>query len=127
MNQRPIEFIVWDFQNNRWANQSEVLPSMGLRFGTNDYFINIAGEKALRFKFCQFIGITDKLGEKLFDGDVVKVKGTKRVGEYLTVIEWYLTGYRLRSNRTRVVDGCLLRSMFEKVGNIYSHPEYSHL
>lgn len=127
MNQRPIEFIVWDFQKNRWAHQSDVLPSMGLTFGTDDYYTNIAGERMLRFKFCQFIGITDSCGEKLYEGDVVIVKGTKSLGDYLTVIEWSQTGFRLKSNKTYVNDRVLLPSMMTRVANIYSHPEYPDL
>lgn len=72
----------------------------------------------------QFIGIQDKNANDVYAGDIVKVKGTKKVGYYDTEIIWYNTGFGLKENKTYFIDGTMLvPSMLEIIGNAFKIPE----
>lgn len=84
--------------------------------------IIIQGEgQGIKYKR-QFTNKTDKNKEELFEGDIVRVKGTKRVGEYITTIIYYNQGFTLKINNTYLNnDSCL--TGVEKIGDIHNNPE----
>lgn len=73
-----------------------------------------------------WINKVNKKGNKLYVGDIVKVKGRKRVGEYITTIV-YTDGsasrFELRENKTYVNDGYFPKGLIEKIGDIHTTPE----
>lgn len=104
------KYRAWDKRNNRWETSGV-------------FFNNSTGELQCipDLIVTEAIG-TDKNGKDLFCGDIVKVKGTKKVGEYLTVIIKKGCNYQLQENKTYIKDGVLISSMFEVVGNIFQNP-----
>jgi len=67
----------------------------------------------------QYIGICDKNGVDVFDGDIVNVRGAKRVGFYQTKIVWRGIGFCLEENKTMFVDYKILKSHIEVIGNVF--------
>ena len=67
-------------------------------------------------------GSVDKDGNEIFHNDCVKVRGTKKVGIYVTqiVFDKY---FRLKENKTYIQDGIFLKNLIEKIGDIYNNPE----
>lgn len=92
---REIKFKVWDYQNNRWAKYSDCYDSIGIEFGIKDYFINIAGEKAVRFAFCQYTGLKDKAGNEIYEGDILENPEKKK-----GVVVFYDGCFRLQIHKS---------------------------
>lgn len=121
---REIKFRVWDLQNSNWATNSVARESMGLEFGVNDYFDNIAGEKSIRFDFQQFTGLTDKNGKDIYEGDILKDKWN-----YINdtvIIKYKANGFvgeniNKKSNFLDLENKNYLQ--FEIIGNIHENPE----
>jgi len=67
----------------------------------------------------QFVGVQDVSGYDVYDNDIVVVKGRARIGEYVTIICWFNSGFRLKKNETYISDGILLKSMVRIIGNIH--------
>jgi hypothetical protein len=68
---REIKFKAWDNQKQRWAKESEVMESVGLEFGVKDFFVNVIGERMIRWSFCQFTGLYDKKEVPIYEGDLM--------------------------------------------------------
>ncbi len=118
---REIKFRAWDYQNNRWASQNDVAGSVGLLFGIKDYFINIAGEKAVRFSFQQYTGLKDKSGTEIYEGDIVK----KLYGATIPMFEVGWDALRCMFIQRDGYNEPLYQlpiEYLEVVGNIHEHP-----
>ena len=128
---REIKFRAWDYQKNSWAKESDVLPSMGLTFGINDFFIK-DGHEIDRWEFCQFTGLKDKNSKEIYEGDIInplsetetKYSKKRRIAYIVSFKNGSFTaqGY----NGELVIEPNLydiIHRGFEIIGNIYENPE----
>lgn len=67
----------------------------------------------------QFIGLLDKNGKRIFEGDIVSVRGKKRVGIYRTEIIYEGQGFKLKENKTYLHDFMERPSIQFVIGNIH--------
>lgn len=126
---REIKFRAWDVRKKRM-----IYPCTFKRWG----FINHerepdasgcfgAGEILLStdprfYEWMQFTGLYDKDDKEIYEGDIVRAKGIKSIGDYVTTIEWEDGSIVLARNDTYFVDSkawlvCTV------IGNLYENPE----
>ena len=73
-----------------------------------------------RYEVMQYVGIKDKNGKKIFEGDIVKLDEDE-----VCFIEWdkYDYSYRIKNKEVDDILSGFRPKDFEVIGNIYENPE----
>ncbi len=123
---RPIKFRFWgdfgDFNEEADTCEKEMLYGDRFHFFDHAPINDLFADK--RFVVMQFTGLVDKNGKEIYEGDIVIVKGTKRIKNYVTEIIWLNNGFCLKENITYFNDYKLLSSGLEVIGSIHENPEF---
>lgn len=82
---------------------------------TSDVYIGVSVHPETVCKFWK----TSKKAGKLFEGDKVKVQGSKRVGTYETEIIFDGTMFTLKENKTAFIKSSCFVGIIEVIGNIH--------
>lgn len=120
--QRELKFRAWDIKNNQMIDWNTLTQSV---WNNNSAQLLYSVMVLLKPNYIlqQFTGLQDKNKKEIYEGDIVKVKGTKKVGVYTTEIIWHRSGFKLLENKTYLMDFYITKSMVEIIGNIYENPE----
>lgn len=125
---RPIEFRVWDHIQKRIAK----VESIDWTNGDINYVCLCGGVHWLSTKnfeyLMQYTGLKDKLGNKIFEGDIVKFDNTCIGGASGVAEIFWLDDFCLQENPGWCMwnDGAYVRDSFlgsTVIGNIYQTPE----
>jgi len=111
---REIKFRAWDDREKMWVDLSNrAISEDGKVCFVEDQFLSLDEHFPI---LMQFIGLKDKNGKEIYEGDIVK-----NHNGYTKFIEWEDGGFVVKS-KTRIdfcqdcADNC------EVIGNIYENP-----
>jgi uncharacterized phage protein (TIGR01671 family) len=110
---KEIKFRAWDKKNKQWLDTFNVI------LGT----INLCEDVI----YMQYIGLKDKNGKEIYEGDVVRfcTKGF-HPEVFITTVEWDKCAFRLGNGRQLFYFGQVNLEVTddgEIIGNIYENPE----
>lgn len=120
---RELKFRVWDGYEMLSLSMAHTIGLICIQHDDKDSkWSNLLDSNYEHIKIMQFTGVTDKNGAEIYEGDIVSVKDLKRVGAYTTEVIYSGQGFKLKKNKTRILD---YRELFLStvIGNIYQNPE----
>ncbi len=117
---REIKLKVWDKEKKRMSFPI-TFGSFMVKWddGDIDMPMPFAEAKNDRFIFIPFTGYTHFITGDIYDGDIVRVRGTRRVGEYTTSIIASSQGFTLLDNKTYLNNDKCFIAIEEVIGNMY--------
>ena len=126
---REIAFRAWHNEDNYMITSERSIYSVlqhTLNVGVGSGFSDVdTTPKPDRYELMQFIGLTDKNGRRIFEGDIVKDSDTLFVVEFgeSEFLEYSGWGWILKSNKSAFQISPADCKVIEVIGNIYDNPE----
>lgn len=133
---REILFKAKRKDNGEWVEgYYRADPDLNMRFICGwDYYLSENGLEREPFEYeidpdtlCQYTGLTDKNGEKIWENDILKahLDADYPEGTTYTRILWNETGFCSNENHSRDIEtfGKWDAEHFEVCGNIFDNPE----
>lgn len=142
---REILFRAKRIDNGEWVRgyyYSKTLIHAGGITRLHGYILTLSGNEieVISETVSQFTGLTDKNGKKIFEGDILKCVGNKRIFKgvlmdfeevtHVSVVEWWNSycncGYRVKNQNGKTMmikQSSLIGMNAEIIGNIFDNPE----
>lgn len=129
---RTIKFRAWDIEKKDWYKPVHEAYKQNLF----ELFIRFSGELsahtmrglehesmfANKFELTQFIGLLDKKGNEIYEGDIVETYAVWEDGKYeYHPVEFEFGAFTI--DHTSAIDGGMWWDDCEIVGNIYQNQE----
>ena len=118
---RQIKFRAQDIASNKWLYGD-------LRHHKDDVCIfeqeGNKGEQAKRDTIGQFVGLKDKNGKEIYEGDIVTMEdfGFTRERPFIVVYDNFDAGFKMKGRYCHVVTDLEC----EVIGNIHDNPEFNN-
>ena len=116
-----MDFRAWDSEQKRmgrlinWNTDGEVLL-----FDNGFTWKSITPDIAT---IMQFIGLCDKCGVKIYQGDVIKYNHIDTAGD-IWIVDFYKGEFVLRQNFWKIsIRSLMFKNNLEVIGDIYRNPE----
>lgn len=116
------EFRVWDVEEKCWIPQILWMINSKGELYTWDKGEQRYIKETIKYELCQYVGLKDKKGKKIFDGDVVEYKGcTPRA---IFIVENHGAEFELSDCSKGTGHRCIYdNNDYQIIGNIRENPE----